>query len=248
MPFVAPFTSADRQTITTAKRLYLQRSLEELFGTCVAVCIATPDMYGSVLFPPEAEYQASMVESRRQEFAAGRASARGALGRLGAAPASIARGRDGAPTWPSGFVGSITHCPGFCAAVAARASDISGLGLDAETADTLPAELLRWICRSEEQAAFAQLPWAPACGWGKLAFSAKEALFKGWRPPGGGMLDFLEVRLHFTPLDSDGAKGLFQAREASGCDLAQDRFRTIRGFWMTDNERIYSGAVRTHDG
>ncbi len=40
--------------------------------------------------------------------------------------------------WRSGFVGTLTHC----AAVMARAEDTSGIGIDAESDLSLPADIL----------------------------------------------------------------------------------------------------------
>ena len=44
----------------------------------------------------------------------------------------IAKADNGAPLWPAGLVGSITHTQGYAAALAARAGDFAGLGVDAE--------------------------------------------------------------------------------------------------------------------
>ena len=41
-------------------------------------------------------------------------------------------GQDRAPLWPDGFVGSISHARGVCAAVAASRADAASLSLDVE--------------------------------------------------------------------------------------------------------------------
>lgn len=93
--------------------------IARLFPAGVVVCVAEPAMYRAELFPEEAVAVASAVTKRREEFAAGRAAARRALAALGVPAAPLPRGERRAAVWPKGFVGSITHCAGFCAAAAA---------------------------------------------------------------------------------------------------------------------------------
>src|SRR5215469_16812348 len=71
------------------------------------------------LRPAEAAIVARAVEKRRAEFATGRACAHAALDAWGAPDAPLLPGPDRAPLWPDGFVGSISHARGACAAVAA---------------------------------------------------------------------------------------------------------------------------------
>ena len=86
------------------------------------------------LYPEESAAVARAVAVRRLEFARGRGCAREALAALGVAAGPIPVGPEREPVWPSGVVGSITHCEGFVAAVVARAADLRAIGLDVETA------------------------------------------------------------------------------------------------------------------
>jgi 4'-phosphopantetheinyl transferase EntD len=63
-----------------------------------------------VLYPAEEKIIAQAVEQRRREYATVRSCARACLERLGYAPVAILPGDGGAPTWPSGVLGSMTHC------------------------------------------------------------------------------------------------------------------------------------------
>ena len=45
---------------------------------------------------------------------------------------AVDRSSDGAPIWPQGVIGSITHTRELAAAVAMRGIDALGIGLDAE--------------------------------------------------------------------------------------------------------------------
>lgn len=145
---------------------------------------------------PEAAVIARAVPARRAEFVAGRAAARAALVALGLSPVAIPRGPAGAPLWPDGIVGSISHAAGLCLAAAAREVDCAALGLDIEEDRPLPADLVAEVCGPAERAS---LPPGDAGGRAALAvFSAKEAAYKALHPRGAGVFGFdaLEVTLH----------------------------------------------------
>ncbi len=168
--------------------------IESLFVAPVAVEIATNSDYLAPLAQEEAPFAERMIERRRQEFAAGRASAHRALRRLGVpdAPIRVAERRE--PVWPQGVVGSITHCEGFCAAVAGHATIVAGLGIDAEPARALDLETRDSVLTATEQGALSQLP-LPAGVWATAGFVAKEALFKAIYPRWGREIAFEEVLL-----------------------------------------------------
>src|SRR4051794_40046893 len=76
------------------------------------------------LFPEEEVAISRAVDSRRREFATGRACARSALAQLDLPPVPILRGRRGTAAWPEQVTGSITHCVGYRGAAVARSSDV----------------------------------------------------------------------------------------------------------------------------
>ncbi len=108
----------------------------------VPAAVATAEVFGddprARLLPGEEAAVARAQPARVREFATGRACARRALAALGLPEVPVPRGPRGAPGWPSGVVGAITHCPGYRAAVAARATDARALGIDAEPDAPLP--------------------------------------------------------------------------------------------------------------
>ncbi|GAA0686242.1 MULTISPECIES: 4'-phosphopantetheinyl transferase superfamily protein [Streptomyces] len=122
------------------------------------------------------------VPKRWQEFARARMCARRALAAVGAGAGPLLRGPHGAPRWPSGIVGSITHCRDYCAAVAAPRRDAGSLGIDAERAVPLRPALLPRITSPGERERLAALPTRPGLPWGTLMFCAKEAAYKAWYP------------------------------------------------------------------
>ncbi|MFG2603311.1 4'-phosphopantetheinyl transferase [Streptomyces sp. NPDC048514] len=139
------------------------------------------------LFASEATVCADAGPRRRAEFTAGRWCAHRALAALGGAPAAVPRGPRGAPVWPMGVVGSITHCAGFRAAAVCRSRDASGLGLDAEPAEPLPARVrARMLTARETALADGMRRRLPRLPVDRLLFSAREAAYKAWPPAGTG--------------------------------------------------------------
>ena len=88
---------------------------------------------------------ARAVPMRRAEFRTGRVLARRALTAIGAPVATLPVSRSGAPHWPGGVVGTITHCSGVRACAVARRDDHAGIGIDATPARPLPPGVLRRI-------------------------------------------------------------------------------------------------------
>ena len=98
------------------------------------------------------------VEKRRREFSAGRTCARQALRELGCADAPIVHNQNGAPLWPTGIVGSITHSNTYAAAVAAKSLRACGLGIDMETVSRVSPAIAGKILTEPEQACLQQQP------------------------------------------------------------------------------------------
>ena len=144
------------------------------------------------MFPAEAAVVAGAVEKRRTEFATVRLCAREALARLGIAATPLVPGERGAPGWPPGVVGSMTHCDGYRAAAVAPSALIAAVGIDAEPDLSLPDGVLDLVASPAEVTA---LPPAAGPRWDRLLFCAKEALYKAWFPLTGRWLDFEEARV-----------------------------------------------------
>jgi 4'-phosphopantetheinyl transferase EntD len=186
----------------------------------------------SELYPREAATVARAVPKRRQEYASVRVCARRAMRELGVAPTPLPPGRRGAPRWPSGLVGSMTHCPGYQAAVIGHARDFRGFGIDAEPNLPLPRSLMKIVALPQERLLVRALAEVShqVC-WDRLVFSAKEAVFKVWYPLTGRELDFRSAEIGI-----DSALGTFIARLAMpdiGADSAL--LKTLHGRWMCRN-------------
>jgi 4'-phosphopantetheinyl transferase EntD len=206
--------------------------IEELLPGEVSAVEVYGDLPEAVLFPEEEAVIARAVEKRRREFTAARACARAALARLGQPPVAILPGTRGAPQWPPGIVGSMTHCAGYRAAAVARASDMIAIGLDAEPDRSLPDGVLQVIALDEEHAGLRGLQAlacaSPAPCWDRLLFSAKESVYKAWFPLTGRWLGFEEAAITFHPAD-----GTFAARLlVPGPTLDGGQLTGFSGRWL----------------
>jgi 4'-phosphopantetheinyl transferase EntD len=174
--------------------------IEQLLPPGVTSSEAFDDAAPAPLFPAEAALMAGRRARRRRQFATARACARRCLSQLGRRPVALLPGPGGAPAWPDGVVGRITHCDGYRAAVAAHARDTAALGIDAEPAGPLPPGVLSLIASDSERAHLAELSAAdPATPWERLFFSAKEATYKAWYPATSTWLGFRDATLALRP-------------------------------------------------
>lgn len=175
-----------------------------------AVLVAMADTGQELPLPPEeAALVAGAVEKRRRDFALGRSCACAALAQIGHADAVVGRGAGGAPAWPNGVIGSITHTQGFAAALAATAGPYQGLGIDAERSNGMDEKLFARLFTPPERGWLAGLPEARRKCAATLLFSAKEAWFKAHHPATGQRLNFQQVEI--TPGEGD-----FSARRLDG--------------------------------
>lgn len=189
--------------------------MRRLLPDTVAVGEVRGELTAPPLFPEEEALVAGAVEKRRREFATGRRCARLALSALGHAPRPLLSGPRGAPVWPAGVVGAISHCDGYRVAAVARDTDLAALGVDAEPALPPPDGVLEAVSLPQERADLARLAREqPAVPWGRLLFSAKESVYKAWFPLAGRMLGFEEARLRLSwePDPAGGVRGTFAAR------------------------------------
>ncbi len=154
---------------------------------------------GAVLTLPLPASLERAATRRTSAFLAGRYCAMGALHDAGAIDhhLEIPRQTGGAPRWPDGFVGSITHTDEWALAVAAHRSRVRAIGVDCEHV------ILREV---SDEIARSVLPEIGACNvvlgqharltWDELvtvAFSAKESLFKCLHPLTHTFFDFTDA-------------------------------------------------------
>ena len=205
--------------------------IEAILPAGVAVAETGEDEEVAALFPEEEALVARAVEKRRREFAGGRACARRALATLGFPPGPIGAGERGEPIWPSGAVGSITHCRGYRGAAVARAEEMTSVGIDAEPGEPLPEGLAAEIARPEELAALAALERAePGVSWDRLLFSAKEAAYKAWYPLAGRWLGLLDTTVELDPGGNRFLARLPEPRPRAGTSAPGPQ--ALEGRWL----------------
>lgn len=136
---------------------------------------------------------ARAVPQRRAEFIGGRWCAHRALAAIGRSAAQLPTGPLGAPVWPAGTLGSITHDSGACLAIAGPAGRHAGIGID-----------LCGLQRMAQLSSVAQSVLTPA-EWQFLdhaaeadthlqsVFCAKEAAVKAVSERAGRFLDWREI-------------------------------------------------------
>ena len=206
----------------------------------VAAAEAFADPPSVTLFPAEEAIIAKAVDKRRREFATARACARAALASLGLPPAPVLPGLRGAPQWPAGVVGSMTHCAGYRACAVAHDRDVLTIGLDAEPHDALPDGVLGAVASGDEQARLAALAIAaPGVRWDRMLFSAKESVYKAWFPLTRRWLGFEDAAITIDP-----ANGAFTARLlVDGPEVNGAALTGFGGRWLVGGGLIITAIV-----
>ena len=201
------------------------------------VAVATREDRAVELSAAEERSVGRAVEKRRREFVTGRACARLALERLGVTPVAIPSGERGEPLWPSGVVGSITHCDGYRACAVAKRADVAAVGIDAEVHAPLPEGVLEQVAFGRELA-MVRGRHAGVC-LDRLLFSAKEAVYKAWFPLAGRWLGFEDVELTIGVDDAAfRARLLVPGPVVGGVALTE-----FRGRWCVEQGVVAAAVV-----
>jgi 4'-phosphopantetheinyl transferase EntD len=208
-------------------------------GVVSAELFADPP--GLTPHPLEAPLVAKAVDKRKREFTSARHCARVAMEKLGVEPAPIMRGKSGAPQWPKGVVGSLTHCDGYRGAVLAYSMQVRSVGIDAEPHGPLPDGVLGAVSLEAER------EWLATVGredvhWDRVLFCAKEATYKAWEPLTGRWLGFEDAHITFERTGSgDDISGTFHSELlVPGDTVSGPPLRAFDGRWM-----VAGGLVMT---
>ncbi|OZD09277.1 4'-phosphopantetheinyl transferase [Rhodococcus sp. 06-235-1A] len=208
-------------------------------GVVSAELFADPP--GLTPHPLEAPLVAKAVDKRKREFTSARHCARVAMEKLGVEPAPIMRGKSGAPQWPKGVVGSLTHCDGYRGAVLAYSMQVRSVGIDAEPHGPLPDGVLEAVSLPAER------DWLATAGredvhWDRVLFCAKEATYKAWEPLTGRWLGFEDAHITFERTGSgDDISGTFHSELlVPGDTVTGPPLSAFDGRWM-----VAGGLVMT---
>jgi 4'-phosphopantetheinyl transferase EntD len=192
--------------------------------------ILVPGVFGSEiedqgrpigLHPGEAAIVAAAGEKRRRDFALGRFCAHAALTQLGRPHDVVGSGRDGAPLWPEGLCGSITHTTGYAASLVAGRECFAGVGVDAEHVGGVTEKLWPRLFNESERAMLTGR--ADRAIAATVLFSAKEACFKAQGSASGS----------FTAISVELSDTRFLARSKAG---------DLRGFFAVRGSLVLTAA------
>ena len=168
-----------------------------LFGPLLSsgceVLISGDEIHKAQLFDAELALVDNATAKRRHEFVETRLLSHEALPRIGR-DGPILRGRAGEPLWPSGIVGSLSHCSSLCVAVAVSSESCRALGVDVDDSDELSNTVMKFVFSSEEL----NLLQLASPVERKAAFCAKEAVSKALSAL-GETVDFRKVLVNLTP-------------------------------------------------
>jgi 4'-phosphopantetheinyl transferase EntD len=175
----------DPQLKTAIEGLELPRIL-------IAHRIITPGDEHALMPQETAALQKSVAAVRRASGAA-RVVARELLSQLGLPGRALPKASSGAPIWPEGVVGSLSHDRGVAIAAIARSRDYRALGVDVEAAEPLPGDLVDLIATPRERADLGD-----DARRARLLFAAKEAVYKAVYPLDQIFLDHHDVEVDFS--------------------------------------------------
>jgi 4'-phosphopantetheinyl transferase EntD len=160
----------------------------EIRGFRGAVCVAAQD---------EANVR-NASPKRRDEFAAGRLCAAAALQALGSHSLRVDREEGGAPIWPPGVCGSISHNDDVAAAVVCRAEEVRAIGVDIEKVGSVEPVLWTMLFSEAEHRQLAAADPRTQDVLATTMFTAKEAFYKAQWPITREWLDFLDVEIEVS--------------------------------------------------
>lgn len=215
--------------------------IEQILPSQVTAVESFGDDPAALLLPQEDAFIARATESRRREFATTRACVRAALARLGRSAVAVLPGPHGAPQWPDGVTGSITHCAGYRAAAVALTRNVVSLGVDAEPNEALPNHgMLKVIALDEECVRLAELTARmPGICWDRLLFSAKDSVYKAWFPLTQRWLSFESADILIDPhAGTFTARLLVQGPLVNGSPLT-----LLNGRWLADHGLLVTTVV-----
>ncbi|MBY5768552.1 4'-phosphopantetheinyl transferase superfamily protein [Rhizobium leguminosarum] len=228
--------------LTLPKNIDLKCSLFGKSAEFVALSYDPGCRFTDPLWPGEADHVSAAVAVRKREYVAARSAARRAMSELQLPLGSIGRTNTGAPIWPAGVIGSLSHGAGDAIAVVGSRSNVLTVGIDLEAAIPLPAEIASSVVMPEDQDAAANLSLHhPKC-WQMVIFSAKEAFYKAFHQCTADLIDFDAVFLQFN-LDEAGYSGDFHCVARDDRLNSRGLLQRLSGRWLVHSGRIYTAIL-----
>src|SRR5699024_4311675 len=190
-----------------------------------------------LLWRDESELVVGANPDRLRQFAAGRLGARQIFGQLGIESGRLLAARDGAPLWPQGSRGSITHKSKLGVVVAASIQTWSGVGVDLEVLAPLPAPVWTRVLVGAERKALRSGRTGKIEA--RVIFSAKEAYYKWYKSLGhGGEPRFTDIHV------------MLDGNHIRAVPMVSGRFPAMSGVWISEGGHVialgWSGQSVVH--
>lgn len=155
------------------------------------------------LLPEEDVLAFEATRYRLRELRGGRAIARKGMRYLGASDSPLLSDHMGAPVWPTGLRGSLSHTPCHVAALVGTSSDFESVGVDIDDGRSL-GEAKVDVATPDELELTREVAQRHCTLAESVAFSVKEAIFKcQCLLTRDQTLDFLDIQIiHGATLDT----------------------------------------------
>jgi phosphopantetheinyl transferase len=175
----------------------------------------------SELSEQERTLMRTVPDQRRTQFAAGRIAAHAALRMLAGSESAchVGRAPNGAPRFPVGICGSISHCADQSVALACSADHVIGVGVDLALRSGLRSGSERFLYAT--QAERDRLHARAGRDHTAVALAAKEAVIKAL-----------------------GSLAISGAR--TGVELAHECAKPVAGRWPADHTVVWSALRSRH--
>lgn len=180
----------------------------------------------------------SAVAKRRCEYLAGRVLYQQLLQHIGHPYQPLLRSNAGAPLWPAGFTGSISHSDGIAICCLCPLTDYKSVGIDIESHLTVQtcADIEQMIMQPDEQRYLQLLPDSDYTRLVSLVFSAKESLYKAIFPDVGRFFGFEDAAIVSIKPDSQQ----FTLRLTTRLSQQHDVGRVYHGHYRWQGGQVVS--------
>jgi len=150
------------------------------------------------LQPDERRFASGLAEWRRREWLAGRLCLGEAIAHFTDLRPPMLPTPSGAPTMPSGLVGSISHKGPLAAALVT--SGKAGIGVDVEQVEEIDATLAKKVLTPREYSSIAALDDRLKLQRIVSYFSIKEAVYKSLDPARQSDIEFDDIEVDVTAI------------------------------------------------
>jgi 4'-phosphopantetheinyl transferase EntD len=140
--------------------------------------------------------RADRIRRRTLQFEAGRRCAAELLAELGSTALCVGVNEDRSPSWPPGYVGSITHTDRLACVAVSPITNMRAIGIDVEERMSIEsAQEIESLCMLSSEVRLSAAVGDDRALLVTLCFSAKEALFKCLYPVVKSLFGFDEVEI-----------------------------------------------------